>query len=555
MPGAVTKDLIDVSTADASTGWVGTSGGTDTESKKQGTGSWTYQTPKNGVGNGNFTPAANINMTANYATPHLYWVMRCDVFPFTEALNTGATASGLMLKVSDGAGNYVQWHVTGSDKWDGSWRNFIFDLTNTANIHSSSGTLSLADVALIEWVTDNSNSGTIRIIDNTWLDAVRYGDGLSTYSLTTEAYGFADIGLIDVGLNGGTGENDNYYQVIQEKDGVLFAQGKLEIGRATQTTNFVSIGETVYFLDRIVSSSHHSILGVPGTATDVDIQGLVMKTVGSTGAELDFSNASLSSFSMIGSTLIDMGAISFGLGTIDTTGFSGCGTTAVANCAVAGCSWSLSDAITITGTGTVTGSDMDNCIASSSVLCSDLADVTGNSFVSDGSNHAVELSSLGAGTMTWDNQLSGYVAGITGSPVAGSSTGNEALYVNVGSGTITINVADGATTPSIRTAGATVNVIAGQKTVSFEILNGITGYEWRLYEDSGVDGELGTTELAGEETAISSIQSPAYTYSYTVDTDVILQIIDDNYEEHLEYFTLVNSNISIDITLTVEENI
>ena len=224
MAGVVTKDLIDISTADAATGWVGTSGQTDTEAFKQGTGAWTYQTPKNGIGNGNFTPAANINMTANYTIPHLYWTMRCDVFPFCEAVNTGATNSGLMVKVSDGSGNFVQWHIAGSSGtagdqkiWDGSWRNFILDLTNTTDIHSSSGTLSLADVALIEWITDNSNSGTIRIIDNTWLDAVRYGDGLISNSLTTEAFSFQDIADDDF-------LTTNYYGVIQEKDGVLFPE-------------------------------------------------------------------------------------------------------------------------------------------------------------------------------------------------------------------------------------------------------------------------------------------------------------------------------------------
>ena len=189
---AVTQDLIDISLADAVTGWSGTSGQLDTEVYKQAVtigsdGAYTYQTGKNSIETCTFTPAANINMTANYTNPHLYWTMRCDVFPFCEDLNTGATNSGLMIRVTDGSGNYVQWHVAGADTWDGSWRTFVLDLTNTANVHSTSGTLSLADVDIISFITDNSNSGNIRIIDNTWVDAVRYGDGIQAESTTTEA--------------------------------------------------------------------------------------------------------------------------------------------------------------------------------------------------------------------------------------------------------------------------------------------------------------------------------------------------------------------------------
>ena len=455
MAGVVTKDLIDISTADAATGWVGTSGQTDTEAFKQGTGAWTYQTPKNGIGNGNFTPAANINMTANYTIPHLYWTMRCDVFPFCEAVNTGATNSGLMVKVSDGSGNFVQWHIAGSSGtagdqkiWDGSWRNFILDLTNTTDIHSSSGTLSLADVALIEWITDNSNSGTIRIIDNTWLDAVRYGDGLISNSLTTEAFSFQDIADDDF-------LTTNYYGVIQEKDGVLFAQGKLEIGKAATTTNFVSSGETVYFLERIVSASHHAIVGVPGTVTDVDITGLVCKTVGATGAEFDFSDATLDSFSLSSSVLIGMGVISFGLGTVDKTTFSSSGTTAVANCIVTGSSWISSGAITLTGTSTLTDCDITTSAATSAVLVSDLGDLITTHFIGDNTGHAVELSSVGGGSMTWSNTFD-----TTTYATVNGSIGNETIYVNVASGTLTINVSAGATTPTIRTAGAVVTVVS-----------------------------------------------------------------------------------------------
>jgi len=460
----ITPNLTVVSLADSTTGFSGTSGGLDTEVYKQAVsigsdGSYTYQTGKNSLENCTFTPATNINMTASYTVPHLYWTWRCDVFPFCELLNTGSTNSGAMVRVTDGSGNYVQWHLDGSDTWDGRWKEFVLDLTNTTNVHSSSGTLSLADVDVITFYTDNSNSGNIRIIDNTWLDSIRYGEGLTLNSTTTESVSFLDIAFYDA-------LTANYYGVIQETDGVLFSQGLLKLGLDAYTTNFVSDGETVYFKDRIVSSSHYGILGINGggSPTDIDIKSLVCKTVGLSGAELDFSDASLNSLSIIGSTFIDMGSISLGLGTVSTTGFSGCGISTISNCAVSDTSWKTSDTVTISGTTTLDTCLFDNATGASSVITADLEDLTNCDFISDGSNHAIELTALGNGTMNWNNYLTGY-AGSDG------STGNEGIYVNVGTGTLTINVDAGYTIPYIRTAGAVVTVVAGQVTTTITVKN------------------------------------------------------------------------------------
>jgi hypothetical protein len=299
---AVTAQLTTVSLADSATGWVGSSGGLDTEVFKQNTGSYTYQTGKNALSSCTFTPAANINMTTLYTVPHLYWSMRCDVFPFCELLNTSTTNSGLMLRVTDGSGNYTQWHIDGRDTWDGGWKNFVCDLTNTANIHTTSGTLSLTDVDIITWWTDNSNSGNIRTIDNTWLDAVRYGNGLQAQSTTTEAISFQDIADDDALIA-------NWFGSFQETDGVLFSQGELIIGdsASTGTANFVSVGETVYFLNRIVDGALYKIQAVASATatTDIDITSLVCKTVGTTGAEMDFGDVDLTSMTLNSSTIID----------------------------------------------------------------------------------------------------------------------------------------------------------------------------------------------------------------------------------------------------------
>lgn len=460
----ITSNLSVISLADSTTGWSGISGGLDTEVYKQAAsigsdGAYTYQTRKNSNSTCTFTPAANIDMEATYLYPHLYWTMRCDVFPFCEDLNTGATNSGLMLRVTDGSSNYTQWHVDGADTWDGSWKNFVLDLNNSANVHSSSGTLDLTDVDIFTWYTDNSNSGTIRIIDNTWLDAVRYGNGLTINTTASETVDFQDIA-----------DNDaltaNYYGVLQETSGVLFSQGSIIIGRSGYDTDFDSDGETVYFIDNIVSTAHYFIRGDHGGAntTDINIVGLVCKTVGSSGAEFDMSNVSLDSLNVEGSTFIDMGACKFGSGTLKTTKFTGCGLGQLDDCTATNTSWKLCSSVEILDTGSATDCVFDNSPDPESVITGDLSKVTDCDFTSDGSNHAVKLTSVGDGTMDWKNYLTSYAS-------SDGSTGNEAIYVNVGSGTLTINVPAGYDTPSIRTAGATVTVISGQVTTTITVKN------------------------------------------------------------------------------------
>ena len=184
--------------------------------------------------------------------------------------------------------------------------------------------------------------------------------------------------------------------------------------------------------------------------------------------------------------------------------------------------------------------------------------VIGNTFISDGTGHAVDLGTFAAtASISWDNKLVSSATewdGVTGSPITTTTTGNEAILCNVASGQIlTINVTDFGSLPTVKNDGAgTVNIVSGQKNFKFTVNPSIIGYEWRLYVDSGIDGELGTTLLAGEETA--TVDNQTYTYTYSVDTDVILQIISDNYEEFNGYYTLVNGDQDLTTNLTLEEN-
>jgi hypothetical protein len=210
-------------------------------------------------------------------------------------------------------------------------------------------------------------------------------------------------------------------------------------------------------------------------------------------------NSSLNSMSVTGSSFILMGAITLTptvtTPTFESNTFTSCGATSMSIEAV-GCTWNISGQITLTGSGKLTDCTVDSSSASVAVSCDTLADVDGCTFISDGTGHAVDLGTISTTTsMTWDNTLSGYVAGSTGSPVSTGTSGNEAILVNVASGqTLTINVASGASIPSVKNDGTgSVNVVAGQVTLTITVKDIDTGSpieNARVYVTAAAGGGL-----------------------------------------------------------------
>jgi hypothetical protein len=188
--------------------------------------------------------------------------------------------------------------------------------------------------------------------------------------------------------------------------------------------------------------------------------------------------------------------------TVESCVFQNLSTTGLhSSVSVSNSSWILCDTVTASQ-ATFSGCTFTDMIGAASLITDDLGDVTDCTFVSDGSNHAIELTSIGGGSMNWSCTTTGYDAGSAGSPVTPTSTGNESLYVNVGSGTLTVNVAAGATVPSIRSAGATVNVVVGQTTVTVTPLTPNT--EVRVFSRDGSGNN--DVELAGVENSGTSFQ-------------------------------------------------
>ena len=308
----VVSDQTEVSFAESTTGWSGDSFSLENEIFVQGSNSVATIQTTNGANDAIFTKASG---SWDMGGSHIRVQMSSNIMP-----NTAVEASnGIQVSLGDGS-NTAYWTVGGSDTYSGGWVDFFFDVDSTP----TSGTVNTAAVTNVS-IRINTTTKP-RNSTNGWYDNWRFGNGVEVNSSTTEAINFQDVAVDDALVA-------NRYGILELLDDVIFAKGTVTLGNAAaaKNCNIVSNGETLYFIDRNVSTTLYGVIGTEGTgATDVDITGLTCKTSGTTGAELDFSVA-ITSFSIGGSSFTDMGVMQFATGTITSTKFTGCGTTDIAN--------------------------------------------------------------------------------------------------------------------------------------------------------------------------------------------------------------------------------
>ena len=453
-------------------------------------------------------------------------------YTFASTLNL-TSAGGIQLGITDGS-NAAYWYVSGSDLHKGTWELLQADISATPDTGT---TPNLSSITAMYIVLTNATSA--RNVNNTFIDISWYGTGIEFYGGTTvDKVTWNTLAVADTGAT-----TSKQYGIIELiKGGAYYLNHAMFIGDSAATNNcyFDGAGETVVFYSANEKSGAYQIkaTGNATGTTDINLDGASILS-SSTPFVFDMSSANLTTLSMSGAKLKNASVSTFKTGqTITGVTFDSCGTILPSGATLDSCA-------------------ILNCNTASSVLTASLTETSTCDFISDGSNHAVELTSIGAGSMTWDNTTSGYDIGATGSPITPTNTGNEALYVNVGSGTLTVNVAAGATTPSIRSAGATVNVVAGQVTITFNVSPAVTGYEYAIYTVTALGSLAGAVEVQHVEVHNSS--SFQYTYTYSAGVVIAVQVISApasplDYEESITYYTLGPADSSQTITLTKDEN-
>lgn len=456
------------------------------------------------------------------------------------------TTPGVQVLVGTAAGSISSYAVDGADTYyEGGWRQYIVDPRNTPTGNDTGGG------------TGNSVSNTNRYYGIGYkqftgpnrssplgLDAVRYGRMIMTCTggtgtavdnanpLSSSAGNFPQMSNYDDYNGGGTptfgsAVDGGYHRFGQARfqNGAYVCQGIIRLGDTT-ATYFDDSSRAVAFANNFLTYADFNRLEIRNSGSTVTLDSMSFSALG-TVARGNFEMVDNATVNIDGCSFLDMGTFIFqSNAVVENTAFRRCDLITVGGASFTGCTFSNSRATSTTSTSTL--NNFDDC-----------------TFISDGSNHAVNLGTISTDTeMSSNNTFTGYAA-------TNGSTGNEAILVNVNTGiTLTINVSPGTSTPSVYNTGTGTVVV--QQVVTFTIRNIISGTEIRLIEDEGggVLTEIGGVENVaatptGETTGfvVSSDEQNSgkfkvvYSYSYTADRNAFLVA------HHLEYRHIYDSYI------------
>lgn len=542
-----TEDLTDLNTAEVATGWLEFSGTIGGEAYN------TNGAPAGGDGDYPFIQGSysvtqdcgkdtsigslaynNSTGTGGHGTDGAYFVWQ----NYMVASNIGTYAQGgMQVCVGSGGGDFKAWYVGGVDKSPypyGGWVNHAINTTVTADGTAGTPTATEQYIGAAVYVVTGSSKGEVHNVD-----VIRYGRGSAIFQFGDLTNGYATI----AGFAAQNDNSSNRWGLIQETAGGYLWKGRMQLGTATNAVDFRDSNVTIFIQWTPKVTANFNLIECINASSNIEMTGFQF-------VQLDTTTASKGRFLMTNQCDVSLDSCVFN--DMDTFVFDKGGTKTVD---VIDCTFARCGQIT-QGLATITGAFINKSTASTSLVVNDISEVTGNTFISDGSNHAVDLGSYTTGTsgtpvttgITWDNIATSYASGSTGSPITPTSTGNEIITVNVGQyDTLNISVAAGATVPSVRntasTAG-TINVIAGQVDLTLDGL--IANSEVRIYT-AGT-----TTELDGIENSGTSF---VYTYTYVASTfvDIVIHHVDYQYYR-LEDVLLGSSDATLPINQIFDRN-
>jgi len=270
------------------------------------------------------------------------------------------------------------------------------------------------------------------------IDAIRRG---RTLTITDgDSGGYATFVLA-------AAENDsqtNRWGLFQEVDGGYLQQGLFLMGTASLAVDFRDANRNIAVANTKKVGVNFNEFEVRNAGSNVEWTNIVIAPLGTTSRGR-FVNSNNASITKVGCSFTRMDTFVYGSNStlIDTT-FRQCALVTQAGAALSRCTFEESRATT-------------------ALLSNNPSLVSGCTFVSDGTGHAIEITASGSYTFD-NNEFSGY-AGSDG------STGNEAIYNNSG-GAVTLNVSGGIGVYSVRnSAGSTTTIIQGAVTLTVTVLD------------------------------------------------------------------------------------
>lgn len=435
-----TEDLTDIDLAEATTNFTAIGGGgaglsADVDFSIQGTYSITKQVTGAGVTKGMLADnGSTITMGAN---DHVFvWV-----YATCPGLLAALASGGMRVAIGTATSAYNDYYVAGNDTYSLGghicWP--IRYSTSTPSPGAQTGTPG----ANPQWFGGQlSVTGTLRAA-NLAIDASRYGTG--AYITAGEV---ANPGTFD----GFATQNDavaNRWGILGAISGGFILQGRFVIGQNNSQVATLALFDdsnvVVNFVDTPHSQTDFTQIIIDHASTIFNLTNITFNSLGTNNpGKFVYNNASTVS-ALIGCVFNNIGESILRAGVTATA-----------------CTWRVTGQITQNG-ATFDGAFFENISAANSILSDDPSKISDCEFTSDGSNHALEITTPGTYSFA-GNSFSGY-ASVDG------STGNEVIYNNSG-GAVTINVSgNGTGTVSVRNGTSATTTVNNTKALTINIID------------------------------------------------------------------------------------
>lgn len=517
LSGGITTAGNTLSNADSTTGWSGTSVATDADIKVEGTAAVSCIL-RNDLSTIQYTNGTGINMSNQH---------------FRGWINTTTLGQLDFMEAYIGGGFYIVFKgpptitdPVGVPTYRGGYQYVVVYGGNTPDSGTAPGTETAFGFRFNRTVAPANRT-------NTYVDVFRYGDGYTaTGGTLADPITFTTISDVDV---------VDAYGIVQNIRDTNFLFGEVTIGSGATATYMTVANEAVIFTDSPVSSTLYKITAT-GSGCTFDATNSLFKANGAQNFRFDMS--AVNSLICEGNVFIQASPLVFASGqTITSNTFIDCG------------------ALT-TGGATVVRGSFETCAP---VVVADLANLSLCTFMGDNTQAAVELTSIGDGSMDWScDASSGYASGSLGTFTTANDAGADAaIFVSATTGTITISVVSGGTVPSVRTAGATV-IVEAQPTI-FSVSGLKDGTEVRIINSStnveiagveSVSGGVGTGINNGSgNVTISGTTNDnkfSYAYQYSADVPVFVAIVATGYEIIYQDSSLINTDRDIPVSQALD---
>jgi hypothetical protein len=190
---------------------------------------------------------------------HIYFWIHCPTIGLSESLAN----VGVGIRIGSSTSDYRTFTVAGNDGangWNGGWKCFVIDPTKAGSI-SDGGTF---DVGAVRYLGIRGATTATAKGDNFFIDQIAVGSGLRITG--TSAQGWQDA------VEYCTDYANRAWGMLQEREGIYYAYGMLNIGDAASQSADVSFADSARVIQFGVSEYYYSSAWV--TSADVDYSGI-----------------------------------------------------------------------------------------------------------------------------------------------------------------------------------------------------------------------------------------------------------------------------------------